>query len=57
MYDLKPYLEKIDRVIAQGPYQDTWESLSAYQAPEWYQNAKFGKIGRASGRERVYREV
>lgn len=42
MYDLKPYLEKIDRVIAQGPYQDTWESLSAYQAPEWYQNAKFG---------------
>ncbi len=42
MYDLKPYLEKIDRVIAQGPYQDTWESLSAYRVPAWYQNAKFG---------------
>lgn len=42
MYDLKPYLEKIDRVIAGGPYQDTWESLSAYQVPQWYQDAKFG---------------
>lgn len=42
MYDLHPYLKTIDEVIAQGPYQDTWESLSRYQAPRWYQNAKFG---------------
>ena len=42
MYDMKPYLETIDKVIAQGPYEDTWESLSRYQVPEWYQNAKFG---------------
>ncbi len=42
MYDLKPYLDKIDRVIAQGPYTDTWESLSRYQVPEWYRKAKFG---------------
>lgn len=42
MYDMKPYLDTIDAVIARGPYQDTWESLSRYQVPEWYQNAKFG---------------
>lgn len=42
MYDLKPYLQTIDEVISRGPYKDTWESLSNYQVPNWYQNAKFG---------------
>ena len=42
MYDLNPYLHQIDDVIAQGPYQDTWESLSSYCVPKWYQKAKFG---------------
>ena len=42
MYDLKPYLETIDKVVAQGPFTDTWESLSRYQVPDWYQDAKFG---------------
>ena len=42
MYDMKPYLAEIDRVIAQGPYQDTWESLGAFQPPKWYRDAKFG---------------
>jgi len=42
MVDLRPYLEEIDRVIANGPYQDTWESLSNFCVPAWYQNAKFG---------------
>jgi len=42
MYNLQPYLETIDRVIAQGPYTDSWASLSAFQPPEWYRNAKFG---------------
>ena len=42
MYDLKPYLDKIDAVIAQGPYTDQWSSLSAYTVPEWYRAAKFG---------------
>lgn len=42
MYDLKPYLETIKQVIAQGPYKDTWESLSDYQVPKWYRDAKFG---------------
>ena len=42
MYDMKPYLAEIDRVIAKGPYKDTWESLGNFQVPEWYRNAKFG---------------
>ncbi len=42
MYDLRPYLKTIGEVIAQGPCQDSWESLSHYQTPRWYQNAKFG---------------
>lgn len=42
MYDLKPYLKTIDEVVARGPFTDTWESLSHYQVPEWYRNAKFG---------------
>jgi alpha-L-fucosidase len=29
-------------VIAQGPYQDNWESLSKWQIPEWFPKAKFG---------------
>ncbi len=42
MYDLKPYLEEIDSVIAQGPFTDSWDSLQHYQVPDWYRKAKFG---------------
>ncbi len=42
MYDMHPYLQEIERVIAEGPYQASGESLSRYQVPYWYQNAKFG---------------
>ena len=42
MYHLQPYLEEIARVIEQGPYTDTWESLSAYELPKWYWAGKFG---------------
>lgn len=35
-------MEEIDRVIARGPYQDNWVSLSRYEVPAWYRNAKFG---------------
>ena len=28
--------------IAPGKYKPTWESLSDYQCPEWFRNAKFG---------------
>ena len=42
MYDMTGYLKKIDEVIAKGPFTDSWESLSHYKVPEWYQDAKFG---------------
>ena len=42
MYDMKPYLEEIDRVVAAGPFHDSWESLQEYRPPKWYQKAKFG---------------
>lgn len=42
MYNLSEYLKKIDDVINQGPYSDSWNSLSKYRVPEWYKNAKFG---------------
>ncbi len=42
MYDMTNYLKTIDEVIGRGPYKDNWESLSSWQAPEWYQKAKFG---------------
>lgn len=42
MYDMQPYLDKIDQVIKEGPYKDNWASLNAYQVPRWYKNAKFG---------------
>ena len=42
MYDMKPYLAEIDRVIEKGPFKDTWESLGKFQVPDWYRSAKFG---------------
>lgn len=42
MYDLLPYLKKIEEVIERGPFSDDWHSLSAYNVPEWYRSAKFG---------------
>ncbi len=42
LYDMKPYLETIDAVIKQGPYKDTWESLSAFSLPDWFPGAKLG---------------
>ncbi len=39
---MKGRLQKIDEVIAKGPYKDTWESLQSYEVPSWYKNGKFG---------------
>lgn len=39
---IREYLEKIDEVIEKGIYKDTWESLAAYQVPDWYADSKFG---------------
>ncbi len=38
----KAYLEKINRVIAEGPFQPTWSSLSQVKIPQWFPKAKFG---------------
>lgn len=38
----KEILCQVDKVIKQGPFQDTWESLCAFEVPKWYRNAKFG---------------
>ena len=38
----KEYLEKIDAVIASGPYSADWISLSAHPTPDWYRRAKLG---------------
>jgi alpha-L-fucosidase len=37
-YYLNPQYGK----IAAGPFSPSWNSLSSYQTPEWFKNAKFG---------------
>lgn len=39
---MREYLEQIERVIAQGPYSDDWESLSGIEQPRWFNRLKFG---------------
>lgn len=38
----KEYLGLIEEVIAAGPYEDTWASLTAHKTPDWYYRAKLG---------------
>lgn len=33
---------EVDSVIQQDTYKDDWQSLKAYQPPDWYRDAKFG---------------
>lgn len=40
--DASAYLKVIDDTIAKGSFKDDWDSLSRYQVPGWYKNAKFG---------------
>lgn len=42
MISIESYLQKIDAVIENGPFKDTWESLSAFQVPSWYREGRFG---------------
>ncbi|WP_322399905.1 alpha-L-fucosidase C-terminal domain-containing protein [Massilia luteola] len=46
---LSPYARAADALtqtgtgtIAAGPFAPTWDSLSTYQTPDWFRNAKFG---------------
>ncbi|MBQ6118164.1 MAG: alpha-L-fucosidase, partial [Clostridia bacterium] len=36
------YLQRIDEVIARGPYKDNWPSLCRHETPDWYRRGKFG---------------
>jgi alpha-L-fucosidase len=38
----KAILADVQRGDFEGPFRPDWQSLSHYQAPEWYQDAKFG---------------
>jgi alpha-L-fucosidase len=40
--DAAGILKMVDEVIAQGPFQASWESLEEYRIPRWYKDAKFG---------------
>jgi len=35
-------LKDVDTAGHHGPFRPDWESLRAYEAPEWYKDAKFG---------------
>ncbi len=35
-------LETVDRVIAQGPYKPTWESLMTAPVPQWFRSRRLG---------------
>lgn len=36
------YLAQLQKVIDQGPYHDTWASLTDFEMPAWFEKAKFG---------------
>lgn len=39
---MQAYLDAIEEVIKNGPYEPTWASLSKWRVPEWFQEKKFG---------------
>ena len=41
-WDGVPMESPIPGLAGDGPYQPTWKSMMQYDAPEWYQDAKFG---------------
>ncbi|OMD90052.1 alpha-L-fucosidase [Paenibacillus odorifer] len=42
MVDKSKYLKVIEDTIATGRFKADWDSLSQFQVPTWYENAKFG---------------
>ena len=38
----KAILQRVDEQAKNGPFHTNWESLEKYQAPAWYEDAKFG---------------
>ena len=41
-WDGVPMQAPVPGLAGKGPYAATWDSLMQYEAPEWYQDAKFG---------------
>ncbi|MGH9588362.1 MAG: alpha-L-fucosidase [Acidobacteriaceae bacterium] len=41
-WDGVPMKSPIPDLAGAGPYKPTWDSLLQYEAPDWYQDAKFG---------------
>lgn len=39
---MEKYLKLIDEVNEKGRFKPTWESLSQYRVPHWYEDIKFG---------------
>ena len=39
---LRENLGRVERGVARGPFRASWDSLTGYQVPQWYQDAKFG---------------
>lgn len=35
-------IQKVDRLVASGPFAPNWESLLNYRVPQWFRDAKFG---------------
>ncbi len=35
-------LKRVDHQASDGPFRADWQSLSKYQVPDWYKDAKFG---------------
>lgn len=42
MWDDVPLKSPVPNLCGEGPFRPTWDSLLQYEAPEWYQDAKFG---------------
>ncbi len=42
MWDDVPLESPIPNLAGDGPFKPSWDSLLDYDAPEWYQDAKFG---------------
>lgn len=40
--DKKAYMETIDKVIKNGPFDDSWETLTDMNIPSWFCRDKFG---------------
>jgi len=42
LYAADSLLNGRSEMVASGPFEPNWASLSSYKAPEWFRNAKFG---------------